>query len=83
MSVCLLWGVCCLLSVVWLRQFPEDDGFCSTLATQEQCLAPKTMFDHAESRCAWLEVGTKDTVKASCVYREVEFSVRVRAIKMG
>ena len=70
-------------SVVWLRQFPNDDGFCSTLATQEQCLAPKTMFDNAESRCAWTEAGVGDTAKASCVYREVEFTVRVRAKEMG
>ena len=52
-------------------QFPEDDGKCGTLGNKVDCEAQKSMFDSAESTCAW------EANENVCVYREVEFTVRV------
>jgi hypothetical protein len=40
-------------------------------------VAPRSMFDNAEATCAWEEADADDAGEASCVYREVEFTVRV------
>jgi hypothetical protein len=53
-------------------QFPEDDGYCSSLTTAVECEERKSMFDDAESTCGWQES------ESVCAYRKVEFTVRVR-----
>lgn len=58
----------------WWRQFPEDDGHCSTWTDREACQAEKSMFDNSERTCAWQEN------EAECVYRQVNFTIEVRAL---
>ena len=55
-------------------QFPADDGYCAEQTSQLACEARKSMFDQEEDVCDWFE--------GSCQYKEVEFTVRVRASDM-
>jgi hypothetical protein len=49
-----------------------DDGYCSTLVSEEECVEQKSMFDNTQATCGWQEE------EVACVYREVVLTVRVR-----
>jgi hypothetical protein len=42
-----------LLAVFYDIQWPSDDGTCDLYSTESSCLATKSVFDKAQSKCEW------------------------------
>jgi hypothetical protein len=58
-----------LLVVFFDIQFPNDDGSCVSLLSEEVCLTKKSMFNPAELRCAW------NSVEHSCLWKAPSFDL--------
>jgi hypothetical protein len=60
-----------LLAVFYELQAPSDDGSCKTYATEQSCLARKSIIEAHSTYCQWSENALREM---TCSYREPSFT---------
>jgi hypothetical protein len=60
-----------LQAVLFYLQHPQDDGSCSSLTTELNCLSRKTVLDSSQSYCQWDEHSRQHCSYAEPVFSEV------------